>query len=445
MHVLTAVTLAGVFFVISVRRPQTAVLCFLSLVPFHGLLTIFPVTSSFWKELAVLAILAGSFIAQPASDAGHYRAFLPWARPLAILIPFGVMSGVIVHGLWSFFPIKIAFFYLLLVFIIWRYPFTQRDKDRLISVLLITGTITAIYGLLQQMVGGERLVEMGYTWGEQVRTTGPLLRSFGTFNQPFPFGLYLMVALLAGTSSALLEPRRLRSRLFWPASLVMGAGLVFSVVRASYIGLFIGLIVLGVTQHRRVFKAVQIVAGIGIAALVVVLSVFSSSSSIQALSSSSSLQQRITHWAESFQLVLSHPLGTGLGNTGSAAQKTGPGIDVLNPPYQPDSQYLKILIELGLPGMALYVAVVAFMIWSMRQLLRQLPTSSIDYAFVCIALAATTAACISAVFATYLEIFPLDILFWVLPAIACCAPQTRSRSAGKPAAVAPEGSATASR
>ena len=420
LQALTALMLAGIIFGIALRRPQTAVVVLLALVPFHGLLAIAPVTGTYWKELSVLAIVTASFIT-PQRDEG-YRAHLQWAAPLAILVPFGIVSALVAHGTGAFFPIKIAFFYLLLLLVIARFPFTARDKHRLITVILLTGTLTAAYGIAQQVLQGEALVDMGYKWGEQVRTTGPLLRSFGTFNQPFPFGLYLMVALITGLSASVLEPGRTRSRAFWPAATLMLPALVLSVVRASYIGLLVGLFVLGATQHPKIMKALQATIAVGAAGILTLLALFSGNGKLGALFSSSSLMQRLSHWTDSFKLVLVNPLGTGLGNTGSSAEKAGPGVDPLHPPYQPDNQYLKIMLELGFVGMALYIAIVALMVCALLQLLRQLPTRSVDYAFVCIALAATAAACVAGVFATYLEIFPLEILFWVLPAIACCAP-----------------------
>lgn len=427
LQLCTSLLAAAALFLVALRRPQTGVLALVALVPFHGLLAVLPVTTSYWKEMCVLAIVLASALAGPAHRAGSSQ--LQWATPLALLVPFGVISAVVTHGSAAFFPVKIAFFYLLLLVVIWRFPFTPRDKDRLVTILLATATASAAFGLAQQVLQGDRLVEMGYAWGEQIRTTGPLLRSFGTFNQPFPFGLFLMVALLAGLSAALIEPGRLRSRLYWPAAALILPALVFSVVRASYVGLLVGLVVLGLTQDARIIRVLRRLLAVGVLGFLAFLAFPSGSGSVSALFSSSSLQQRISHWTESFRLVLFHPLGTGLGNTGSSAVRTGPGFDPLNPPYQPDNQYLKILIELGVVGMALYALLVALMVWSLLQLIRHLPAGSIDHAFACTALACTAAACVAGVFATYLEIFPLDLLFWTLPAVACCVPAAQERQA----------------
>lgn len=424
----TAILVSAAIFFVALRRPQTGVLTLLALVPFNGLLAVAPVTAAYWKEMCVLSILAASVVVSPPHR--PWASQLQWTAPLVLLVPFGVISALVTHGAAAFFPIKIAFFYLLLLLVIWRFPFTARDKDRLITILMVTATISALFGLAQQLLQGDRLVEMGYNWGEQIRTTGPLLRSFGTFNQPFPFGLYLMVALLTGLSAALIEPGRLRSRLFWPAAAVIFPALVFSVVRASYVGLLVGLVVLGVTQDSRITRALRYVLGVVVLGLISFLVFPSGSSSAAALFSSSSLQQRISHWTESFRSVLFHPLGTGLGNTGSSAVRSGPGFNPLEPPYQPDNQYLKILIELGVLGMALYTVVGILMVWSLLQLIRCLPAGKLDHAFACAALAVTAAACVAGVFATYLEIFPLDLLFWTIPAVACCVPARPSQTSG---------------
>ena len=177
------------------RRPQRGVLVLAALAPFDGLLLLVPhpPLADGWKEALVLATLAAAVL-RPDRVAPRVRP--GWLVALVGLALLGAGSAVFVGGTQALLGMKINFFYLLLLPILWRCPFTARDRDRLVTVLMVTGTITAVVGLWQQVVGGAALNDLGYAWNETIRTAGGLLRSFSTFNQPFPFGLFQMLVLL---------------------------------------------------------------------------------------------------------------------------------------------------------------------------------------------------------------------------------------------------------
>lgn len=411
-----AVTLVGCafLFALSIRRPQWGVIAVVGLLPFHGLLLVTPLSMSFWKEAAVLTVLlSGVFARQRTTD----RVVpAPWLLPLVPLVPFGVISAVIVLGTGSFFPIKIAFFYVLLGLVAVLFPFTRRDKDLFVTVLLTAGILSALYGIWQQFAGPYALADMGYEWNEQIRSAGPLLRSFGTFNQPFPFGLFLMLVIIVGAAAALAEPRRLRSAVYLAAFPVLAAGMILSVVRASYLGAAVGLVVIGVLVHRR-FLGWLTVATIVALPVVAAIAATVGTSVLATFTSSSSLEERGAHWSVNLPLILSQPLGQGLGTTGSAAARSVGGYDPAAPLYQPDSYYVKVLLELGPLGMAAYAAVVALMMISLVRIMR-LTEDPFERSLAASAVAVTAAACVAAGFSTYLEIFPMDAYFWLLPAIA---------------------------
>ncbi|MGX1858787.1 O-antigen ligase family protein [Dietzia sp. NPDC055340] len=401
-------------FALALRRPQWGVLAIAALMPLHGLLLIYPVTVSFWKEAAVLAVL----VACPfAPRAPHGRTVVaPWLIPFVVLAPVGIVSALVVHGAQAFFPLKIAFFYVLLAVIAVIFPFDRRDKDTFVTVLIVTGTISAVYGIWQQLIGPHALADMGYEWNEHIRSAGPLLRSFGTFNQPFPFGLFLMLVIIIGTSAALAEPHRLRSRLFMLAFPVLGLGMVLSVVRASYIGVVVGLVLIGLLLYRRFLGWLLVGAVVGGLVLAVFTAVFGTGA-LSAFISSSSLEDRGGHWTTNLPLIVTQPLGQGLGTTGSSAAKVAAGWDPVAPLYQPDSNVIKILLELGPVGFVCYTAIVLLMV---IPLLRMMPVTEdpLERGLIGGVVAATLAACVAALFSTYLEIFPMDAYFWLFPAIA---------------------------
>ena len=123
---LTAALLAALVFLVSLRRPQWGLLIVATLVPFHGLLLILPVTATFWKEAAVLAVVVGALLAPRER---HRMTVLPWMRPALVLVAVGTVSALAVLGTQAAFPVKIAFFYLLPVAVVYYHPFTRADKD----------------------------------------------------------------------------------------------------------------------------------------------------------------------------------------------------------------------------------------------------------------------------------------------------------------------------
>src|SRR5690606_4543816 len=126
----------------------------------------------------------------------------------------GVLSALLVSGLAGIIAIKITYFYLVIPVILWRAPFDARDRDHLVSILMGTTAVTAVVGLAQQVIGGERLAELGYRWDEHLRISGGILRSFSTFTTPFAFGLFVMIGLIVGCSVSFADPHRLRNKLF---------------------------------------------------------------------------------------------------------------------------------------------------------------------------------------------------------------------------------------
>lgn len=416
---LTTVLLTVLVFLVSLRRPQWGLLIVATLVPFHGLLLILPVTATFWKEAAVLAVVAGALLAPRER---HRMTVVPWLWPALLLVAVGTLSAVSVLGMQAAFPVKIAFFYLLPVVVIYYHPFTRADKDLLISLLTGVGVVTALYGLWQQVAGGWVLADLGYEWNEAIRYAGPLLRSFSTFNQPFPFGFFLMLVLVVGLAAALAEPGRLRSRLYWWISPLLLLAMLSSVVRAAVVGLVTALIVLGVVLYRRILVVLGSLAGVGALLLPVAL-VLDRSGALATLFSSTSLEDRGGHWSDTVPRMLVQPFGSGLGTTGSAAERLEGWNSPLERPYQPDNQYLKIGLELGLPGLVLYTVVVVIAAVVLARLIR-VQTDALEQSFTAASLAMTLAACVAGVFATYLEIFPLDFYFWFLLAVGASVPRT---------------------
>jgi hypothetical protein len=404
------------------RRPQRGVLLLAAAVPLNGLLFLVPLpgVASGWKEGLVLFTLGCAWIRRVRGRSRNDPPLLmPWWPAAALFIVLGTVSALATFGLVGVFAIKVTFYYVLLIAIMWMAPFDAKDRDDLVSILMGMGVFTSIVGIAQLLAGPAALVSLGYEYGTQVRTSGGLLRTFSTFNLPFPFGLYVTMALLVGGAVALADPQRRRNMWFLIASPMMVVAMASSIVRGAILGLVVGVIYLIAIRFRFLAAPLAVAA----AAVAVVVPFVPKITAV--FFSSSSLGQRGDGWNNIIASILVHPLGTGLGSSGSAADRisTASGTsftqDGLSTNYQPDNYYVKAALELGPIGLwAVIALLVAALLWCTR-LSRALPGR--DGALALGVGASIVSAMFASLVSTYFEIFPLDVYFWLLLGVVGCA------------------------
>jgi hypothetical protein len=331
------------------------------------------------------------------------------------LLLLGGFSASMVGGSQALEGLKVNYFYILLAFAIWRCPLTPRDRDRLVTILMATGFIVSVVGLAQQVIGPTALNNLGYDYGTTIRTTGGtfLLRSFSTFVQPFPFALFVMAVLLLGITIALTDQKRLRNRLFLLATPIYLLGILSAFVRAAWLGLAVGMLYLGFKRYRLLLIGLPI-------GLIVFL--FIGSNVSDTLLSSSSFQARTSGWGQNFDKIQQHPFGNGIGSAGVVAEITNTSsspppdssstTSSTNQPYQPDNYYFKVTYELGVLGLWFFLLLVITLFRSFNALGNRL--SGVDAAFADGVAALVLAAMAASIVATFFEIFPLDLFFWLL-------------------------------
>ena len=422
--VLAVAALAAVVAVVAMvsvyRRPQHGLLLLAALVPLHGVLAILPLPGfvTAWKEGLLGFVLICAWLRRTRTP--HWRRpplHMPWWPAVALWVVVGSISAVATIGLLGFVAIKVTFFYLIIIAVLWLAPFDDRDRDNLVSVLMGMGALVSFVGIAQVIVGPGFLIGLGYEYGRQVRTSGGLLRTFSTFVNPFPFGLYVMVALLVGGAVALAEPWRRRNLAFLCLSPIMVVAMASSIVRAAILGLVIGIIWLAVLRFRALFLPL----GLGAVALAAVFPFVPGLSKV--FLSSSSLGERGAGWGDIISSILVHPVGRGLGTSGSAADRisTAEGVHIggVSANYQPDNYYVKMLLELGPVGLWLVLLwLLVALVWTTR-LGRSLPGR--DGALALGVSASIVAAMVASLVATYFEIFPIDVYFWLLLGVVGCA------------------------
>jgi hypothetical protein len=415
---LVAIPIAAALAVKLIERPQRGVLLLAALVPFDGLHEIvsYPVG---WKEALVLVTLAATFFAPPEARGVPGRRLPSWAFVVLAFFAVGLASAVWVGGTQGLVGLRIGFFYVLVALTIWRCPLNGRERDGLVTILMVVGFVTAVIGIAQQLIGQSQLVDLGYSYLVSVRTAGGYLRSFSTFVTNFPFALYLMLVMLIGIPSALVDRTRLRNQLFLLSLPVLVAGLVVSFTRAAWIGLAVGLVYVGVTRFRTVLVVLAHVAAW------IVIALFAVTSYSGAFLSGESFQDRLEIWGTNASQVAEHPLGTGIATTGSAAEKlTERKGESAKSVLQPDNYYFKTTIELGVLGLWILLLLFVTAFSSVHTAARRL--RGYDAAFATGVAASVLAAATVSLVATYFEIFPMDAYFWMLLAVvAACVPESR--------------------
>jgi putative inorganic carbon (HCO3(-)) transporter len=397
-------------------RPQIGILLLAALAPYDGVLLIVPHggTVHGWQEALTLVTLAATLLTTRQSRVRARGGLPPWVLPLGGLIVLGL--------LWSFFVgvaqaktgFRIDFFYVLLALAVWRAPLNERERDWLVTILMVDGIVTAVVGIAQQALGVTRLHQLGYAYNTVIRTSHGHLRSFSTFAQPFPFGFYLMAVVLVGLPVALADPRRLRNRVFLFSLPLLGLGMFITIVRGAWLGVAVGLLYLGIRRYRKLLWFVPLAVVAGVAVLVLPGNLAGS------VLSSTSLHQRFTSWDHNLNHVLRRPLGTGIGSSGAAALQTADLTGSHAHPFQPDNYYFKEIYELGVPGLLLFIWLIAAAFWDADRTATRIrgPDSALALGVAAAVLAAAAASTV----ATYFEIYPMDLMFWLLIAVVATCP-----------------------
>ncbi len=408
-----------------VQRPQRGVILLAALLPFDGMLhSLGPAWTTPWKQVLILALFVATFFCPPEARAQVRRRIPSWVLGFAILLALGLISAVFKDRNTALVGLRLSYFSAFIALTVWRCPFTRRDRDHLVTVFLVLSLITSAVGLWQQVVGHEYLRSMGYRYTENIRFTyGFTLRSFSTFNLPFSFGFYLMLCVLIGLPMALADPRRFRSKIFFITLPIVATAMLFSFVRGAMLGTAIGLLYLAFHRYKLLVYGIPFV-------FVAALFIPAGANVTGAVFSSSSLETRTVSWSDRFDRFAENPFGTGIGTTGAAAEKAAK-LNFLDPDatYVPDNSWLKVMFELGVFGLWAIVLMMVSMFLFTRAVERR--CEGIDRDFVNGAAAQLLAVFTGSLVATYLELAPMDQIFWLMAGvIATMAPE--------PAEVAPE-------
>jgi len=394
----------------------------LGLLPIHALLVTFgtkilkgsghaPMTSlSLWKEglLVIILAIACKEIVQKAKM--PRLDMFDWV--ILIMLILSIVVTALTHGDWSLyaFGFKYDFVPLAAFVILRRVQWSDPFRERLVSALLIVGSIVALFGIASLMFPASLFTFFGYSDLHSLYVpSGPLaafqhIESLGvrriqsTMSGPNQLGLWLLIPF----SLALLQRKKIAVALIFIA-------LILTFSRSAWIASgVILLVVLWKGLPRKVFYSALV--GLFSAACIAFITLYSYAPDIIVRSASSS--DHFRRPLEALSIIKENPLGLGLGTAGPASNRVSdacvylpedsdaswaedrPDLCVFTGnvqvqpvgrechcPLLPENWYLQIGVEMGVLGFVLFVTLITFVLLK----LRSSPYALLPFVGICIA------------------------------------------------------------
>ena len=234
--------------------------------------------------------------------------------------------------------------------------------------LIATACATAVYGLVQQLVGPWTLVGWGYSFSAQVRSYNGHLRSFSTFDDAFAYAAFL----LFGLASVWFWMRR--GLLAGACALLLACGLVASFVRTAILivtalaGLWLAR--KGLSRPAVLLTAAAVIA---MGSLLVTGAGATETRTYSSESSNLTFNGRISAWKTALGPESQWTFGRGVGRVGTAAYRStytlapGPKARAATKAQAVDSGYLATIADVGLVGVAVLLALLGRLVvlaWS---------------------------------------------------------------------------------
>ncbi len=265
-----------------------------------------------------------------------------------------------------------AVFFTLLYFVGRGTPHVAGDR-RYLGALFGVGVITSVVAILERLfvtpqmlvlLGASRYIQefLGLAVATRYNEFGlpdnywtvigdhVVQRAGSTYLSSQGFAVAFLIIVPAATLWLLSGERR-RPVLAWVGYAILWTGLLLSVTRMTTVACVVQVLLLAVAWRRWgvvVTSGLLGVVGVMLAVLVVPgLATFVWDTLTWQTGSSLA---HLSDWSDGIKSLVEHPLGIGLGGGGLTAARFG------LPATAADSAYFKYSVELGVPGLLLYVA-----------------------------------------------------------------------------------------
>jgi hypothetical protein len=423
--VALGVPLVAVLLVLAFR-PATqkyALLGLFALAPSTGLLKVVsgqrygPLLFDLLLVVVLVVVLLSGRARFPA--AGLWVILLIALAALEMIHPNIPSLGLALEGFHKFMFLALAYF-------VAQAAFIDRKFLRQFAVLLIIqATILALYGVKQFVLPSDfdwRLIGYSEPGADISFTVAGHLRAFATTSGPFHLGIYLAGTIVLGVVLWPLARRWWRWGLA-AALLIMALGLGFTITKANWVGAVagIGLVLLLGGRLRVLKRFLPLLAILGAVLVFVVLP------AVVALDPSGALAlalrdvlnptraQTFLLRAASWQQVivpaiLEHPwLGYGTGAAGEGVQHNVIAAGGLG--FYSHSLYFKILLEMGVLGLAGFLGLMGTVLWRGWRMQARIRDPFLRAVLLwCLGFA--VAMLVSCIAGPMLDAYPGNMLFW---------------------------------
>lgn len=323
-------------------------------------------------------------------------------------------------------------------------PNPRRTLGYALGAMVAAACLVALFGLFQQYVGQWTLYNWGYNFGEQIRTIGGTLRSFGTLDDPFVYAAFLVFGI------AILMFWWRRGVLTWSIAGLLLLGLGFSFVRTAIVEL-IALSGLLLVRWRYTTVAAFFVAATLAGSMIALVNSNGTEATTYSVISSNGQQQqvnrsvlgsgnvilngRVSAWVAA---VGTNPVnwffGRGVGRVGTAASRAtytfspsqNGGGSSGGSSQAVDSGYLATVADVGLLGLAVLLALLG------RLLVLASRAARLGISAGWVVLALVICMMVDALTRASFTGFPTAFLGLLLVGVALAAANEDPRAAGSP-------------
>jgi len=250
--------------------------------------------------------------------------------------------------------------YMLWFFLTIRLVDSKRTAKNIYTILVLSGTILALHGILQYLIG----VKMPASW-QDLAEAGVRTRAFSIIGSPNILGSMMLMLSPMAFSLFYAEKNVYRKLFFLGSAFAMALCLLFTFSRGAWLGMAAVALIFILLKDKRLFLPFIIFA------LLAFLLVPSVGDRISYMLSNkyvnSSLRGgRLGRWIQGFEMFKNNPLfGVGLGHFGGAVAKNNniPGT------FYMDNYYLKTAVEMGIAGLLSFLVLVYnVVIWGYRKI-----------------------------------------------------------------------------
>ncbi|MEY8304013.1 O-antigen ligase family protein [Anaerosalibacter bizertensis] len=301
---------------------------------------------------------------------GIFRKINPLTKdpidvPIAIFVLVIIMSTITsVSPGGSFRDLALHLISISFVFVIINTINDKEDLNNIFVVLVMTGTLVALYGIYQYNIK----IDMEAKWLDAANNEGITTRVFSVFGNPNILAEYLVMITPISVAMFWSSKKMYKKFIFLITSLILVASLVLTFSRGGWLGFAIGMLIFIFLVEKRLLLLLIPVALIAVNFLP--SSIVNRITSIKNLSDSSN-SYRIRLWKITLELIRDNlPIGVGFGHL--PFKKIFETYTRAMPTYHSHNTYLQVMAEMGIIGIVvLFTFIIVFYKYSIKELIKE--------------------------------------------------------------------------